>query len=84
MLFLNEGYGKEINKMIKGGKRGISQIVNKLEWYGLRVPEGTLEVLKNGKKEVNWEGIEELINSPLSRSEQDHVKREVFTHTQPQ
>ena len=57
MLFLNEGYGKEINKMIKGGKRGISQIVNKLEWYGVRVPEGTLEVLKNGKKEVNWEEL---------------------------
>ena len=80
MLFLNEGYGREINKMMKGGKRGISKIINKLEFYGLTVPEETLEVLKNGRKEINWEGVEELINSALSRSEQEHVKREVLAH----
>ena len=80
MLFSNEGYGKELNKMMKGGKRTVEQIVQRIYVYGLEVPEGDLEVLRVGKKEINWEGIEELINSPLSISEQDHVKREVLTH----
>ena len=78
MLFLNEGYGKELNKMMKGGKRGVSTLLNKIPFYGLRVPEGDLEVLRNGQMEINWEGIEKLVNSPLSEDEQYWLKRLVL------
>ena len=81
MLFLNESYGKELNKMMKGGKRTVEQIIQRIYVYGLRIPSGTLEVIRVAKgKEIDWEGIEKMVNSPLSRSEQDHIKREVFSH----
>ena len=81
MLFLNEGYGRELNKMMKGGKRTVEQIIQRIYVYGLRIPSGTLEVIRVAKgKEIDWEGIEKMVNSPLSRSEQDHIKREVFSH----
>lgn len=77
MKFLNEGLGAEVNKIMKGGKRSLEQVTEKMPCFGLRVPEGSLEVLKNGEKEIDWEGLKNFVKKPLSEEEQYWLKRRI-------